>query len=161
MSLFFQSTVSGRSPKWREGLTLAPAARSRIGWRKKLQISFLLLAWVAATGAHWDVLQVVAWGKMMAENFAEMMSVGSAVEQTFAPGSSCPLCKMVSQAKQQERKQEGPGPTEAKAVVKMILYLQENATVPTPEISLQRYALVEAREISYGRAQPPIPPPKV
>jgi hypothetical protein len=139
----------------------ARSAKARIGWRKKLQVSFLFVAWFAATGAHWDVLQVVAWGRMIAANYSETMSVGSAVKQTFEPGSSCPLCKMVSKAKQQERKQEGPLPSEAKAVPKMVLYLQENAVPPTPEVTLQSYALVATKVISNGRAQPPIPPPKV
>ena len=119
-----------------------------------------MVAWFAATGAHWDVLQVIAWGRM-ALNYSETMPLGSAVKKTYAPGSSCPLCRIVSRAKQQEQKPGAPLPTEAKALPKIVLYLHENAVPPAPAAILQSYALVESRAISYGRAQPPSPPPKV
>ncbi len=120
-----------------------------------------MVAWFAATGAHWDVLQVVAWGRMALMNYSETMSLGSAVKRTFEPGSSCPLCRIVSKAKQQEQKPGAPLPTEARASAKIVLYLHENAVPPAPAAISQRYALVESRVISHGRVQPPSPPPKV
>jgi hypothetical protein len=160
VSRFLHSTVSQPALSWRQRSALGFTSNPRATRRLKLRVAFLMVAWFAATGAHWDVLQVVAWGRM-ALNYSETMPLSSAVKRTFEPDSSCPLCRMVSKAKQQEQKPGAPLPPEAKASAKMVLYLHENAGPPAPTMILQNYALVESRVISHGRAQPPSPPPKV
>lgn len=51
---------------------------------------------VAATGVQWDLVQVVAWGRMMAGH-AERMPLSEAVSKTF-DGEMCGLCRLVAKA---------------------------------------------------------------
>jgi len=134
--------------------------RQHAGWRKKWRVTFLTLAWLATTGAQWDALQVIAWGRMIL-NYSETMSIRSATEKTFAPESSCPLCKLVRTAKHQEQKQEGSLPGETRAAFKQVLYLTPSSVPPGPKTTALVYVLVDAKVISLGRGQPPAPPPKV
>ena len=62
------------------------ALRRMIAWAA-------LVAWLGASGLSWDLLQVVAWVRMSAEN-ARTMDVASAVTKTMKD-APCSLCCVV------------------------------------------------------------------
>jgi hypothetical protein len=66
---------------------------------------FLIVALLAATGAHWTVLQSVAWTTMLADNWCAG-SFTQAVERTFDGKHPCPLCEAIAAGKKSENKTE-------------------------------------------------------
>jgi hypothetical protein len=66
---------------------------------------FLVLALAATLGAHWALLQTVAWTTMLADNLCTH-SVKEAVTETFDGDHPCDLCKAIAAGKQSERKTE-------------------------------------------------------
>jgi hypothetical protein len=66
---------------------------------------FLVLALVAMLGAHWALLQSVAWTAMLAGNL-QSSSFQTAVERTFDGKHLCPLCKAIAAGKKSEKKTE-------------------------------------------------------
>ena len=72
---------------------------------KQLGKIFVVIALIAATGAHWAVLQSVAWTTMLADNLCTH-SLAEAVTQTFDGRHPCCLCKAIAAAKKSEKKSE-------------------------------------------------------
>lgn len=67
----------------------------------------LALALLGATGAHWAVLQSVAWTTMIVEN-SRTERLGTVVVETLSGAKPCDLCKRIAAGKQSERKAEFP-----------------------------------------------------
>jgi hypothetical protein len=65
----------------------------------------LVLALVATLGAHWALLQTVAWTTMLADNLCTH-SAKEAVTETFDGNHPCDLCKAIAAGKQSEKKTE-------------------------------------------------------
>jgi hypothetical protein len=65
----------------------------------------VVAALVAMLGAHWTLLQTVAWTRMLADNLCTH-SVKEAVTETFDGKHPCPLCKAIAAAKKSEQKKE-------------------------------------------------------
>jgi len=74
---------------------------------KRLGHVLTVFAVLTAIGAHWVVLQSVAWTTMLAENL-RTNSVSEAVARTFDGEHPCALCKKIAQGKQTEKKSEFP-----------------------------------------------------
>jgi hypothetical protein len=70
---------------------------------------FLVFALVAALGAHWALLQTVAWTAMLADNL-HANSFHDAVTKTFDGNHPCPLCKAIAAGKKSEGKSEAVAP---------------------------------------------------
>jgi hypothetical protein len=66
---------------------------------------FVVLALVAMLGAHWALLQTVAWTTMLADNL-HSSSFCDAVTKTFDGKHPCCLCKTIAAGKQSEKKAE-------------------------------------------------------
>lgn len=64
---------------------------------------FLILALVAMLGAHWALLQTVAWTAMLADNL-HSGSFCEAVTKTFDGEHPCPLCRAIAAGKKSENK---------------------------------------------------------
>ena len=64
-----------------------------------------MVALIAATGAHWALLQSVAWTTMLADNL-RTHSLSESVARTFDGKYPCPLCKAIAAAKKSEKKSE-------------------------------------------------------
>jgi len=56
-------------------------------------------------GAHWALLQTVAWTTMLADNL-RTHSLSESVERTFDGKYPCPICKAIAAAKQSQKKSE-------------------------------------------------------
>lgn len=65
----------------------------------------LVLALVAMLGAHWALLQTIAWTTMFADNL-QSNSFQVAAEKTFDGKHPCCLCKAIAAGKQSEKKTE-------------------------------------------------------
>jgi hypothetical protein len=72
---------------------------------KRLGKIFLVFALVAMLGAHWALLQTVAWTTMLADNLCTH-SVREAMTETFDGSHPCDLCKAIAAGKQSEKKTE-------------------------------------------------------
>jgi hypothetical protein len=66
---------------------------------------FVVVALITATGAHWAVLQSVAWTTMLANNLCTH-SLSESVARTFDGKFPCPICKAIASAKKSEKKSE-------------------------------------------------------
>ncbi len=64
---------------------------------------FVIVALIAATGAHWALLQSVAWTTMLAGNL-RTHSLSESVVRTFDGKYPCPICKAIAVAKKSEKK---------------------------------------------------------
>jgi hypothetical protein len=64
---------------------------------------FLVVALTAMLGAHWALLQSVAWTAMLAGNL-QSNSFHEAVTKTFDGRHPCCLCKAIAAAKKSEQK---------------------------------------------------------
>lgn len=65
----------------------------------------VIAALVATTGAHWMLLQSVAWTTMLADNL-HSASLHVALVKTFDGKHPCCLCKAIAAGKQSEQKKE-------------------------------------------------------
>jgi hypothetical protein len=65
----------------------------------------VVLALVMSLGAHWALLQTVAWTTMLTDNL-HSDSFCAAVTKTFDGNHPCPLCKAIAAGKQSEKKTE-------------------------------------------------------
>jgi hypothetical protein len=72
---------------------------------KRIGKIFLIITLVAMLGAHWALLQTVAWTTMLAHNLCSH-SAKEAVTETFDGKHPCCLCKAIATGKQSEKKTE-------------------------------------------------------
>lgn len=131
--------------------------RAAEGSKPRGRLSAILFAWLLATGAHWDCVQVVAWTRMMFEN-AQAMPIEAAVARTFAVEGMCGACRLVETAK---RDADGASAVAGQLVEKAPLVLQPASgwsLTPPDAIPL---ALVAWAVPPTWRDAPPVPPPRV
>jgi hypothetical protein len=67
----------------------------------------LVVALLVSCGAHWLVLQSIAWTAMLVEN-SQRTTLVEAVKRTFDGTHPCGLCKQIAGGKQQEKKSDTP-----------------------------------------------------
>lgn len=75
--------------------------------RRKAAIACLFLAWFCANGAVWNVVQVVAWGRMFAD-YSRVMPVGRALALTLDGSKPCEMCHVAQAGQDAARDQESP-----------------------------------------------------
>jgi hypothetical protein len=63
---------------------------------------FLVISFVAMLGAHWALLQTVAWTTMLADNL-RTHSLSESVARTFDGKYPCPICKAIAEGKKSEK----------------------------------------------------------
>jgi hypothetical protein len=114
---------------------------------------FVIFALVAATNAHWAVLQSVAWTTMFADNL-RTHSAAEAVAQTFDGKHPCSLCKAIAAGKKSEKRTEFPLPLQKleypPAPARLILVAPARFQ-PMPLVNTFAELLA---------LQPPTPPPR-
>ena len=66
---------------------------------------FVVISLVAMLGAHWALLQTVAWTTMLADNL-RTHSLSESVARTFDGKYPCPICKAIAAGKKSERQNE-------------------------------------------------------
>lgn len=116
----------------------------------RLAVVVMLLCTV---GAHWTILQSVAWMRM-AVTFSQDASLAEALVKTFDGKHPCDLCKLVQQGKKSEQRQDSQ-----KSQTKIDVFLvsgQESLSAPLME-PLPR--LID-RLPDLSSQPPPSPPPR-
>ena len=117
-----------------------------------------LVAWLAASGLTWDLLQVVAWTKMSVDNAAQL-TAQAAVSKTLED-APCPLCR----AAQEGRKNSEQAPVAKDEIAKV----KAKADLADGEVRLLAAGLFSGRafalpadESGIARvAEVPVPPPR-
>jgi hypothetical protein len=114
---------------------------------------FVVFALVATLGAHWALLQTVAWTTMLASNL-QSGSLHDAVTKTFDGEHPCCLCKAIAAAKKSEQKSQI---TFEQQKLDFPL-LQENLVLIAPS----RLKLFPRENLSFEPVsqKPPTPPPR-
>jgi hypothetical protein len=95
--------------------------------RRALSTTCLLLAWLCANGAVWNVVQVVAWAKMF-HDYAQVMPATEALALTFDGTVPCDLCHL-SQDAQDTARQQLPADAALGGGVEKILLIADCAPV--------------------------------
>lgn len=113
----------------------------------------VVLSLVLSTGAHWAVLQTVAWATMLASNLRDQ-SVSEAVGHTFDGRHPCPLCKAIAAAKKSQQKSDAASP-----VLKMEFPPPADRTILTPPSQFENLRLQNSFA-SVRSFEPPVPPPR-
>lgn len=72
--------------------------------RRHVSIGCLLLAWLCANGAVWDVVQVVAWAKMF-HTYSQVMPATEALALTFDGSAPCDMCTIAQDGRDSARSQ--------------------------------------------------------
>ena len=72
--------------------------------RRTISTMCLLLAWLCANGAVWNVVQVVAWTKMF-HDYSPVMPATEALALTFDGSAPCDLCHISKDAQDTARQQ--------------------------------------------------------
>jgi len=120
---------------------------------RKLSHWLVVSALVFSIGAHWAVLQSVAWIGM-AVSYAQHSSLSEALVKTFDGRHPCKLCKAVAEGKRSEQKQ-----TPQKPINKLDLFCFHSAVAvkgPNPS----RVTTDCAGAILAPSEPPPSPPPR-
>lgn len=127
--------------------------------RRQLSLILTLIAWLLATGSHWDLVQTFAWGRMFV-SYAQSMSITEAAQKTFSPEGRCEICETVTTAKQQQDA-GGAKATGTKVPTKIFLVSAPAALVfASPVPSCMGLTAAVPALASAERSAPPVPPPR-
>lgn len=123
--------------------------------RRKISLITTLIAWLFATGSHWDFVQAFAWGRMFIAN-EDAMTFSRALEATFDGEHPCQICQMVSQAKQKEQSSQ----LITKFPQKIVFIYQPSSRFVLMAPTFLFRAEVKNEMTSADLAAPPSPPPR-
>jgi hypothetical protein len=122
-------------------------------------MSSRLLNWLAVVtltfvlGAHWAILQSVAWVTMVA-GYSQTAPFKQAIVQTFDGNHPCPICKFVAKGKKSEQKQDTQ-----KLLAKLDFFLVSSRLriyPPAPDpVHFAAFVSIGTRD-----EPPPLPPPR-
>jgi hypothetical protein len=126
--------------------------------RRHVSTICLLLAWLCANGAVWNVVQVVAWAKMF-HTYSQAMPASQALALTFDGSAPCDMC-ILAQDGQGTARSSLPREAALGGGTEKILLIAECApagVLVAPEISWPGIA----HEVGVTRDDSvPVPPPR-
>ena len=118
-----------------------------------------LVAWLAASGLSWDLLQVVAWTKMSVEN-ATQRSVGAAVTKALAD-APCAMCKVAQDGRKQSEQQPLAKDDAVKAKAKADSSVDVLAVIGSHDFQGREHTRPKD-EVGLTRvSEVPVPPPRL
>ncbi len=112
----------------------------------------IVAALACSVGLHWELLQSVAWVKMVV-SYSSAAPLKDALEKTFDGKHPCSLCKEIAKGRQSEKQSV---PTVAK---KFEFSYSATLFVFSPPSTYWQIRLPEALASSLART-PPVPPPR-
>lgn len=124
----------------------------------RLQLVLLLLGWTFATGAHWDLIQLAAWGTMLARN-AQVQPLGAAFATTFSPDGMCSACHAVQAAKLRSDDNSVPD-VRTPEKPPLVLPAPRQLVVEAPA-AIAAVVTADAPLPEWSRPAPPVPPPRL
>ncbi|HVU32677.1 MAG TPA: hypothetical protein VHE61_04535 [Opitutaceae bacterium] len=125
---------------------------------KRLSIVCLLAAWLCASGAVLDGVQVYAWGRMFLR-YTHGMSVAQAAAETMDGSKPCPLCLAVRRAREQSEHQQ-PVSASGTDAAKLILIADEAPPLVLAR-EMETWPIVVLGQPPSRRDAVPVPPPRV
>jgi hypothetical protein len=127
--------------------------------RRHISIACLLLAWLCANGALWNVVQVVAWVKMF-HDYSSTMPTAEALELTFDASKPCKLCCLAKSAEDTARKQLPHDAALGGGTEKLLLISECTPVVIVPAPDFAWPGVVDDTGLIRTEAVP-VPPPRV
>ena len=118
-----------------------------------------LFAWLLATGSHWDLVQGLGWGRMIA-NYSQTMPVGEAIRLTFTPDNMCGICETVATAKQTAAADSNSPATIPSGAQKIFLTLAPAELVIFSTLPATRWPAEDLLADGCARPAPPSEPPR-
>jgi hypothetical protein len=109
------------------------------------------LALAFSLGAHWSLLQVIAWVNMTV-TYAQDATLTEAIGKTFDGKHACQLCKLVDEGKQTEQQQS----TTVQKHKLELISSEATIWVLPAETSATEFAAVS---LWRSHSEPPTPPP--
>lgn len=137
--------------------TRAPTQFFAFHVRRRLSIFALLLAWLCANGAVWNVVQVVAWAKML-NDYSTVMPIGQALKLTFDGSAPCELCQLSQKAQDDARNETSPA-TALGGSDKLLIAFQAVTPLVLSNPASPWPGLVDERGLLRATAVP-VPPPR-
>ena len=126
--------------------------------RSPRSLVLVCLAWLVASGAHWDLVQTFAWTRMFV-NFARVVPVDDALRRTFSGEELCSICKIVQTATQTNG-EETPL-AGARTPQKFLLLVPSAPAVVIAAPPARSCATTgEPSVIGRARPEPALPPPR-
>lgn len=127
--------------------------------RRKISIGCLLLAWLCANGALWNVVQVVAWAKML-HDYSQVMPAAEAVKITFDGSAPCALCKISERGRDAAREQLPREPAPGADPGKVLLLAECIPSVIVAAPAFRWPGVTDAASPTRTETVP-VPPPRV
>lgn len=126
--------------------------------RRKISIGLLLIAWLCAQGAIWNMVQVVGWAKMY-HDFSQVMPIAQALRLTFDGSAPCDLCKLAQGGQETAKQTQLPDKSDSGS--QKLLLISEG--IPSPVLIAPLFAWAgAAKRPCPSRTEPvPVPPPRV
>ena len=126
--------------------------------RFRLSIYALFFAWLCASGGLLDLAQVFAWTRMYA-GYAQTMSAGEALTETFDPAKPCKMCVALLKARKASDDSSKPSAVSAAAIEKVVLIAHRaEFLVLAPDLEMWPVA---GHTLAIARVDPvPTPPPR-
>ena len=118
-----------------------------------------LVAWLAASGLSWDLLQVAAWTKMSVDNVAGR-SVGAAVSKALAD-APCPMCKAAQEGRRKSEQAPLAKDDVAKAKAKADPVAGELTLLSADFIEGSVFARPAEEFVVTRSEEVPVPPPRL
>jgi hypothetical protein len=116
-----------------------------------------VLVLVLSLGLHWAVLQTIAWTGMIV-SYSRDASFSEAVSKTFDGEHPCPMCKVIKQARAEEKQQQEKQQVESGSKMDLELVWQSTAfdfSCDREKFSSPDFSAPSRRE------QPPKPRPRI
>jgi hypothetical protein len=127
---------------------------------RRFSAILVLCAWLLANGAHWDLVQSFAWGRMIA-NYSQTMPLAEAIRLTFTADNLCGVCEFVADGKTRaddttpEAAPRDPAPKATLLLATAPEHVFVFASAPEP-----RWPAEHFRPAAHARPAPPVEPPR-
>lgn len=108
---------------------------------------------ILGMGAHWAILQSVAWTGMLV-SYSRQGSFKEALQNTFDGRHACELCKFVKAGRQSEQKQG-----QEKLLLKLDLFVLGTPGQSLFPPSIEPLCLTDRAGYCWSKDSPPTPPP--
>jgi hypothetical protein len=125
--------------------------------RRRFSLLCLFAAWLCASGAVLDVVQVFAWGRMFTA-YARTMSLTQATEETMDASKPCAICLAVRRARDSER-HEQPVSLPQTAERLLLAYHAADMPVLVRTEAVEWTTTFESRPVFWCE-DVPVPPPR-
>lgn len=127
--------------------------------RLRIARIFACLAWLFASGGQWDVIQTLAWGRMIV-GYSRTMALDEAVTQTFDADNLCGVCEWVAESKTRDSASGTDTPGDLVAKARPPLAMPPTYVFFHASSAVREWPRHEAQRAEQWRDAPPVEPPR-